>query len=151
MSAPPILTELRLSEDMQRAVNTAFETLKPIVVSYVDENGAPQLSFRGSTQAYSDTQLAIWVRNPEGRILESIAKNPAIALLYGSFDPTARAFMIFRGRARVDSTDAVRRHVYEHAHPFERDKDKDRKGSALVVDLDSVEGFFGGAQLKMRR
>ena len=39
MSAPPILTELRLSEDMQRAVNTAFETLKPIVVSYVDENG----------------------------------------------------------------------------------------------------------------
>ena len=93
----------QLSEDMQRAVNTAFETLKPIVVSYVDENGAPQLSFRGSTQAYSDTQLAIWVRNPEGRILESIEKNPAIALLYGSFEPTARAFMIFRGRARVDA------------------------------------------------
>ena len=151
MSAPPILTELRLSEEMQRAVNTAFETLKPIVVSYVDENGAPQLSFRGSTQAYSDTQLAIWVRNPEGRILESIEKNPAIALLYGTFEPTARAFMIFRGRARVDGTDAVRRHVYEHAHAFERDKDKDRKGSALIIDLDSVEGFFGGAQLKMRR
>jgi general stress protein 26 len=151
MSAPPILTELRLSEEMQRAVDTAFETLKPIVVSYVDENGAPQLSFRGSTQAYSDTQLAIWVRNPEGRILESIEKNPAIALLYGSFEPTARAFMIFRGRARVDGTDAVRRHVYEHAHAFERDKDKDRKGSALIIDLDSVEGFFGGAQLKMRR
>jgi len=151
MSAPPILTELSLSEDMQRAVNTAFETLKPIVVSYVDENGAPQLSFRGSTQAYSDTQLAIWVRNPEGRILESIEKNPAIALLYGSFEPTARAFMIFRGRARIDGSDAVRRHVYEHAHAFERDKDKDRKGSALIIDLDSVEGFFGGAQLKMRR
>ena len=151
MSAPPILTELRLSDEMQRAVNTAFETMKPIVVSYVDENGAPQLSFRGSTQAYSETQLAIWVRNPEGRILESIEKNPAIALLYGSFEPTARAFMIFRGRARIDGTDAVRRHVYEHAHAFERDKDKDRKGSALIIDLDSVEGFFGGAQLKMKR
>ena len=47
--------------------------------------------------------------------------------------------------------DAVRRHVYEHAHAFERDKDKDRKGNALIIDLDSVEGFFGGAQLKMRR
>jgi hypothetical protein len=151
MSAPPILTELRLSEEMQAAVNTAFEKLKPVVVSYVDVNGAPQLSFRGSTQAYSETQLAIWVRNPEGRILESIEKNPAVALLYGSFEPTARAFMIFRGRARIDRTDAVRRHVYEHAHTFERDKDKDRKGSALVIDLDSVEGFFGGAQLKMKR
>jgi hypothetical protein len=151
MSAPPILTELKLTADMKKAVDTAFETLKPIVVSYVDESGAPQLSFRGSTQAYSDTQLAIWIRNPEGRILESITKNPAIALLYGSFEPTARAFMIFRGRARIEGSDAVRRHVYEHAHAFERDKDKDRKGIALLIDLDSVEGFFGGAQLKMRR
>ena len=91
MNAPPVLTELKLLPEMKKAVDTAFETLKPIVVSYVDENGAPQLSFRGSTQAYSDTQLAIWVRNPEGRILESITKNPAIALLYGSFEPTARA------------------------------------------------------------
>jgi len=151
MSAPPVLTELKLSEEMKRAVNTAFETLKPIVVSYVDERGAPQLSFRGSTQAYSDTQLAIWVRNPEGRILESIAKNPAVALIYGSFEPTARAFMIFRGRARVDASETVRRRVYEQAHQFERDKDKDRKGIAIIIDLDGVEGFFGGAQLKMRR
>jgi Pyridoxamine 5'-phosphate oxidase len=151
MSAPPILTELKLSADMQRAVNTAFETLRPIVVSYVDENGAPQLSFRGSTQAYSDKELAIWIRNPEGRILESIAKNPAVALIYGNFDPSARGFMTFRGRARVDSSAAVRNRVYDQAHAFERDKDKDRKGIALIVDLDSVDGFFGGAQLKMRR
>jgi hypothetical protein len=151
MSAPPILTELKLSADMKKAVDTAFESFKPIVVSYVDENGAPQLSFRGSTQAYSDDQLAIWVRNPEGRILESIEKNPAMALIYGSFEPTSRAFMIFRGRGRVDSSEAVRRQIYERAHPFEQSQDKDRKGVALLIDLDSVDGFFGGAQLKMRR
>jgi hypothetical protein len=151
MSAPPVLTELKLSTDMKTAVDTAFESMKPIVVAYVDENGAPQLSFRGSTQAHSDTQLAIWVRNPEGRILESITKNPAIALLYGSFEPTARAFMIFRGRARIDSSDAVRNQVYDRAHAFERGQDKDRKGIAIVIDLDSVDGFYGGAQLKMRR
>jgi hypothetical protein len=146
MSAPPILTELKLSADMKKVVDTAFESLKPIVVSYVDESGAPQLSFRGSTQAYSDTQLAIWVRNPEGRILESITKNPAMALIYGSFEPTARAFMIFRGRARIESSEAARRQIYEHAHAFERGQDKDRKGIALDIDLDSVAGFFGGAQ-----
>ena len=70
MSAPPVLTELKLSEDMKKAVNTAFERMKPIVISYVDENGAPKLSFRGSTQAYSDTALAIWVRMPDGPILD---------------------------------------------------------------------------------
>jgi hypothetical protein len=151
MNAPPVLTELKLSEDMRRAVDGAFEALKPIAIAYVDEQGAPQLSYRGSTQAFSDTQLAIWVRNPAGRILEATRNNPAVALIYGNFDPSGRAFMIFRGRARIDGSDSVRNHVYEHAHPFERDKDKDRKGSALVIDLDSVDGFFGGAQLKMRR
>jgi hypothetical protein len=151
MNAPPVLTELKLTAALKEAVDKAFEAQKPIVVAYVDENNAPQVSYRGSTQAYSDTQLAIWIRNPEGRLLESIAKNPAVALMYGSFDPNARGFMTFRGRARVDSSETVRRHVYEHAHPFERDKDKDRKGVAIIIDLDSVDGFFGGAQLKMRR
>jgi hypothetical protein len=151
MSAPPVLTELKLSAEMKEAINKAFEIQKPIVVAYVDENNAPQISYRGSTQAYSDKQLAIWVRNPEGRLLESIAKNPAMALMSGNFEPTGRAFMTLRGRARVDSTEAVRGKVYDSAHPFERDKDKDRKGIAIIIDLDSVDGFFGGAMLKMRR
>jgi hypothetical protein len=151
MSAPPVLTELKLSAEMKDAINKAFEVQKPIVVAYVDENNLPQISYRGSTQAYSDKQLAIWVRNPEGRLLESIAKNPAMALMYGNFDPAGRAFMTLRGRAHVDSSEAVRGKVYDSAHPFERDKDKDRKGIAIIIDLDSVDGFFGGAMLKMRR
>ena len=148
---PPVLTELELSAQMQHAVNAAVEMRRPIVVSYVDANGAPQLSYRGSTQAYSATQLAIWIRNPQGRILEIIARNPAIALIYGYFEPNDRGFMIFRGRARVDGSDAVRDHVYAHAHEFERKQDSQRKGVAVIVDLDSVDGFFGGAQLQMRR
>ena len=131
---PPVLTELKLSGEMKQAVDIAFGTGKPVAIAYVDENGAPQLSYRGSTQAYSDTQLALWVRNPEGRILESIAKNPAVALIYGNFDPSNRSFMIFRGRAHVDNGDAVRTHVYEHAHEFERGQDKERGEDDAYAD-----------------
>jgi hypothetical protein len=150
MNAPPILTELKLSEDMKKAVNTAFERMKPIVISYI-ENGAPKLSYRGSTQAYSDTALAIWVRMPDGPILEGVKKNPAVALMYGDFRADGRDFMVFRGKARLDKTDAARKRVYESAHPYEQSQDKDRKGNAVIIDLDSVEGFFGGALLKMKR
>jgi hypothetical protein len=150
MSAPPILTELKLSEDMKKAVNTAFERMKPVVISYV-ENGAPKLSYRGSTQAYSDTALAIWVRMPDGPILEAVTKNPAVALIYGDFRMDGRDFMVFRGKARIDKTEAARKRVYEGSHAFEQSQDKDRKGNALIIDLDSVEGFFGGALLKMNR
>jgi hypothetical protein len=149
-AAPPVLTELKLSEDMKKAVNTAFERKKPIVISYI-ENGAPKLSFRGSTQAYSDTSLAIWVRMPDGPILDGIKKNPAVALIYGDFRIDGRDFMIFRGKARIDKSDVARRRVYESAHVYEQGQDKDRKGNAVIVDLDSVEGFFGGALLKMKR
>lgn len=148
--APPVLTELKLTDDMQEAVNSAFAMRRPMVISYVDPDGAPQLSYRGSTQAFSATQLAVWVRNPEGRILESIANNPAVALLFGYFEPDDRGFMIFHGRARTDDSDAVRDRVYGNAHEFERSQDAERKGVAMVIDLDSVDGFFGGARLQMR-
>lgn len=152
MSAPPpVLTELKLSDEMKHAVDSAFATRRPMVISYVDESNAPQLSYRGSTQAFDDTSLAIWVRNPQGRILESIERNPAVAMLFGYFEPDDRGFMIFRGRARVDDSDEIRRKVYENAHEFERNQDPDRKGVAIVIELDSVDGFFGGARLQMRR
>jgi hypothetical protein len=151
MSAPPVLTDLRLSDAMKNAVNTAFERLKPVVLSYVDQSQQPQLSFRGSTQAYSDTALAVWVRNPDGRILDAVTRNPSVALIYGDFRMDGRDFMIFRGKARTDKSEDARKRVYENAHAFEQGQDKERKGNALIIDLDSVEGFFGGALLKMKR
>lgn len=148
---PNVLTELKLTAEMQDAVSTAFAMRRPIVVAYVDPDGKPRQSYRGSTQAYSETQLAIWVRNPEGTILTAIERNPAVSLVFGYFTPDDRAFMIFAGRARVDESEAVREKVYGNAHEFERSRDPERRGKAVVIDLDSVDGFFGGAALRMRR
>lgn len=148
---PPELTELKLTAGMQQAIDSAFGSGKPVAIAYVDPDGAPQLSYRGSTQALSATALAIWVRNPEGRILESIENNPAVALIYGDFSPDDRRFMILRGRARIETSEAVRERIYGKAHPFEQSQDASRKGIAIVIDLDSVDGFFAGVRLKMRR
>lgn len=150
MSAPPVLTELKLSDEMKNAINTAFERKKPVVISYI-ENDAPKLSYRGSTQAFGDTALAIWVRMPDGPILEAVQKNPAVALIYGDFRTDGRDFMVLRGKARIDKSEAVRKQVFESAHAFEQSQDKERNGNALIIELDSVEGFFGGALLKMKR
>ncbi len=148
---PPVLTELALTPDMKRAVDTAAAARRPITVAYVNDAGEPALSFRGSTQAYSDNQLAIWVRNPESGILKAVQTRPAVSLIYGNLNPDERGFMSFRGRARVDNSEAVRRHVYEHSPEIEQSLDKERKGVPLIIDLDTVEGFFGGAVLRMRR
>ena len=148
---PPTLTELRLTQALKQLVNTAFDRAKFVSVAYVSLDGRPELSFRGSAQAYSDTQLALWVRNPEGGLSKAIEKNPNITLLYGDFSPESRAIITFRGRGRIDKSEAVRRTVYDNAAAGERDRDKERKGYALIIDLDSVDGFFAGGMLKMRR
>ena len=148
---PPILTELKLSPALKDTINTALARGRMISVAYLSPEGRPELSFRGSVQAYSDTQLAIWVRNPEGGIIKAVVSgHPDIALLYGELGVQSKAFLSFRGRGRVESSESVRRKVYDDSPEAERNLDKDRKGVALIIDLDSVEGFFGGSVLKMR-
>jgi hypothetical protein len=149
---PAVLTELKLSPALKETVNTALERGRMISVAYVSPEGRPELSFRGSVQAYSDDQLAIWVRNPEGGILKAVESgHPHIVLLYGELGAQSKAFVTFRGRGRAEPSESVRRKVYDDSPKGERDMDKDRRGVALIIDLDSVDGFFGGSSLKMRR
>jgi len=149
---PPVLTELKLSAALKETINTALQQGRMLSVAYVSPEGTPQLSFRGSLQAYSDTQLAIWVRNPESGILKAVrAGHTHIAALYGQITPQSKAFISFRGHARIDDSEAVRRAVYEHAPEPERGLDPEQKGVPLIIDLDSVDGFFGGNRMQMRR
>ena len=148
---PPAFTELRLPQALKDLISSAYDRGKYLSVAYVSLDGRPELSYRGSVQVYSDTQLAIWARNPEGGLNKAIGTNPQMALLYGDFSPDSRAVLTFHGRGRIDTSEAVRRAVYDNAAAGERDRDKERKGDALIIDLDSVEGFFSGGMLKMRR
>jgi len=151
MSTAPGAAPLKLTTQIKDLVNNALSKGRMISVAYVSPEGHPELSFRGSVQAYSDTQLAIWVRNPEGGIVKAVQTgHPHIALLYGELGDS-KAFLTFRGRGRIESSDAVRRKVYDSSHELERNLDKDRKGVPLIIDLDSAEGLVGGAWFKMHR
>ena len=99
------------------------------------------MSFRGSTHAYSDDQLAIWLRKAEGGLTKAIAKNPKVALMYR--DEDAKATYMFQGRAHIDSSDAARKKVYDAMAQVERDHDFAHLGVAMIIDLDLVEGYGG--------
>lgn len=150
-SQPQVITELKLSPALREVVNSALDHGRMMSVAYVGPDNRPELSFRGSTQAYSDTQLAIWVRNPNGGIIAAMRDGRShISVLYGEIRPDAKTFLSFRGRGHIESSEDVRRTVYEHSPELERNMDKDRRGVPLIIDLDSVDGVFGGAILKMR-
>ncbi|MBT3885697.1 MAG: pyridoxamine 5'-phosphate oxidase family protein [Rhodospirillaceae bacterium] len=139
--SPGPATAVKLNQHIKDSVNGALGVKNPMLVSYTDESGQPVLSFRGSTQIFSDDQLAIWVRNPEGSFIRSIAKNPKVAFMYR--DEGTRCTYQFQGRAHVDTDPAVRAQVYDAMAQVERDHDFARVGVALIIELDLVQGFAG--------
>ena len=139
--APTPATPVRLTEEIKKLVDNALATRHPMMVAYVDPSGQPILSFRGSTQTFSDEQLAIWVRNSDGVFLNSIAKNSKVALMYR--DEETKATYQFQGRARVSTDESARRRIYEKMGEAEKNHDPARTGVALIIDLDRVEGWSG--------
>ena len=133
---------IKLSPEIKAAINSASANKSPIVLAYVDETGQPSLSFRGSTHAFSDDQLAIWLRKVDGGLTKAIAKNPKIALMYRDNAPSGGMFH-FQGRARITTDPDERKKIYDAAPENERNHDLDMEGGAVIIDLDFLQGFVG--------
>jgi hypothetical protein len=142
---------IKLSDELKQLVNEAYGNRMAIIFAYVDNDGQPHISFRGSMQAYTDDSFAMWARNPEGGLLKQISSggNNRVTMMYRN--PQERITYLFYGRARINDDPDFRNQVYEHQHEFERNFDPDRKGRALVVDLDLVEGGPPDNKIRMVR
>jgi hypothetical protein len=136
-AAPPE-TLTTIPDHVRGIVNNALGAGYPIAVAYVDESGQPVLSPRGSTQVYSPTQLSIWVRNGEGGLASAVARNPKLALMYR--DSRTRTTLIFQGRGHVETDEATRTRVFELSPEVEQNHDPQRKGAALVIDVERLQG-----------
>jgi general stress protein 26 len=141
---------ITLTDEIVRRVNSALADRKPLAVSYVDQDGHPHLSLRGSTHVHAPDQLALWVRRAGSGLARAIAANPALALLYRDAD--TRTTYVFSGRARVVDDEDVRDAVFRASPEVEQDHDPERAGVAVLVDLDSVTGgTVGGTQVSLAR
>jgi hypothetical protein len=148
-AAPPEPGPLRLTEQIKSAVNGALDNSTPMLIAYTDESGEIHMSFRGTIQAYSDDQLALWARDPGGGLPRHIGDTPKVTLFY--HDPGSRTSYTFYGRARVEDEPAARAAIYENSPARERQMDFRRRGAAIVVDLDRVEGRGPGGRVLMLR
>jgi pyridoxamine 5'-phosphate oxidase-like protein len=131
---------LQLTQEIKDLVNNGLVSGNPMVLAVVTALNRPRLSFRGSTQAYSDDALCFWLRNTSGETIDAIRHNPSVAMMYRS---ASVPLLQFQGRARIAADEVERARVYESAPERERASDPERKGIAVVIDLDRVEGVLG--------
>jgi hypothetical protein len=131
---------LALTPEISALVTGALDSGNVLLLAAVDRDRKPLLSFRGSTAVFSETQLSFWARNAAGGTLDAIGQNPHAALMYRS---QSVPLLQFIGRARITDDPMERDRVFNLAHEKERASDPERKGRAVIVDLDEVKGVLG--------
>jgi hypothetical protein len=140
---------LRLTDEIRNAVNGALDNQTPMMIAYRDDKDEIHLSYRGTIQAYADTALALWAREPGGGLPRNVAARPNVTLFY--HDPATRTSYTFYGRARLEDEPAARTVIFENSPPREQQMDFRRRGVAIVVDLHRVEGRGPGGRVLMVR
>src|ERR1700727_3723219 len=92
---------LDLSGEIATAIDGAALRGAPLALAYVRDDLSPSVSFRGSTQVHSATELALWARKPDSGLVTAIAERPRVSLVYyGGEDGPGAMFLSIEGRAR---------------------------------------------------
>ncbi|MBV9580674.1 MAG: hypothetical protein JO057_19005 [Chloroflexi bacterium] len=146
--APSQPEPLRITEAIATAINGAMDNGTPTVLGYVNEQGQPRLSFRGTTQVYSDDQLAVWARYEDAGLPTAIQKNPRVSVVYYA---RGAGNLIFEGRAHIVHDPTARDRVFDQSPVVEQRADPERSGVAIVIDVDKVTGRLGGDRVNMAR
>jgi general stress protein 26 len=126
---------------LRERFDTSLATKNPMSLSYVDQQGRPHLSLRGSLRTFGDDRLAMWARSADTGLAVAVEANPNVALLYR--DEEKRATYQLSGRAHVVKDETTRLNIYNAMPKVERDHDFAMLGAAIIVVLDLVEGWAG--------
>ena len=146
---PPTASPIMLTDELSDLIARALENGTPIVVAYLDTDGRPQVSYRGTVQAFGSDRLALWNRDPNGGLVRALGEHSQLSFFYG--DRAQGVTLQFKGRGRVETDPAVSEAVYANSPAPERNMDWRRAGVAVIVELDRVEGRTSAGPVLMER
>ncbi len=131
---------IELTEEMQTAVNDNLADRVPCLIATASADGKPSIGYRGSVLCFTPSSLAYWERTYRMGI-ENIESNPHVVVLFRNSE-TRQAWKFF-GQATIHRVGATRDEVMARVVQPELDRDPDRKGYAVVIELDRVESMQG--------
>ena len=127
-------------------INSALADNAACLVGTATKAGEPQISPKGSVLVLDESTLAYWERS--GRSAQkNVGENPHVVVYFRNparADALPRGAAIrFHGVATVHATGPVRDKVWDMTVPFERERDPEKKGVAVVIALGKVEDLSG--------
>lgn len=126
---------IQFTDEMRAAIDNALANGTPCVVATASSGGEPNVGYKGSVMALDSSRLAYWERSRR-TILEHIEENPKVVVMYR--DPATRLAWRFYGDATVHREGAVRDDVMSKVVQPELDRDPEREGFAIVIDVERI-------------
>src|SRR5438874_11809950 len=136
-SATPEVTHIDLTQ-WAEAINSGLEEGTPCVLATADDKGYPDIALKGSMMVFDKDHLAWWERSLAEQS-EQVAKNPHLVVFYRSTKENRRIpHMRLYGDATIYRSGDMREQVMSRTIQRELDADPERKGFAVVVQVNRV-------------
>jgi uncharacterized protein len=137
----------RIPKTLHEPINTAFPT-DVCLVATVLPNGFAQVSPRGSTQVFDDQHFSLWERG-RGSTADNLADGTKVTIYFRK--PQLRVDGIlpkggiarFYGVARLHKSGAAYEEVWKRLIQPEKDRDPEKKGFAVLIEVDRAEELDG--------
>lgn len=137
---------MKIPSTLRDLVNSALADGVPCLVGTASPDGWPQISPKGSVLVLDDRTLAYWER-VRRTAKANLAVNPRVVVWYrnpAKADALPRGAAVrFYGTAALHESGPIRDQVWAQVVPAERDRDPERKGLAVVIQIERVEDLAG--------
>ena len=131
---------INMTGEMKELIDNALADRVSCLVGTATKDGHPQISPKGSVMVFDKEALAYWERSLRSS-LDNVAENPNVVVYYNN--PEKRVRWRFYGTATVHESGPIRDEVMSRTVQAELDRDPERKGVAVVVQVDLINELSG--------
>jgi Pyridoxamine 5'-phosphate oxidase len=136
-----------IPKTLQPHINTAFPN-DVCLIGTVLPNGFAQITPRGSTLVFDDTHFSLWERG-KGSTTANLADGTKVTIFFRK--PQLRTDGIlpkggiarFYGTARLHKSGPIYEEVWTRLIQPEKDRDPDKKGFAVLIEVERAEELDG--------
>ena len=132
---------IELTDEMSENVNGARVNNKACLFGTASADGWPSIGYRGSMMVFDKDHLAYWERSRRDG-LAHIQENPKVLVWYRDPENRAAAWK-FYGHVIIHEDGDIREQVWERVVDVEKTPDPEKKGLAVLIEVDYVETFSG--------
>ena len=133
---------IKITPVMKDLLDKALADGTPCLIGTASKDGYPQISPKGSVAVYDDHTLCYWERSHRTS-QQRIGENPHVTVYYRNparkENPYRASCIRFHGKARLVANGPERDKAWTLTNHEEQSKDPEKKGAAVLIDLDLIE------------